>query len=72
MLAPIQVERTGYGGCGEESDSGEAESFIDDDSEAQFATWVVDPSQAVQGSRNSQSYAAFTKEPLEGSKNHLF
>jgi hypothetical protein len=65
MLVPIQIERTGCGGCGEENNKNMAEEFIDEDSDPQFASWVVDPSQPVRGGRNSQSYAAFTKDPLE-------
>ncbi len=69
MLVPIQVERTGCGGCGEETNKNYAEEFIDEDSDAQFGTWVVDPSEPVSGGRNNQSYAAFTKDPLEGTIN---
>ncbi len=66
MLVPIQVERVGAGGCGDESDcENDAEEFIDEDSDPQFATWVVDPAASADA---NNCYGVFTKDALEGMK----
>eukprot|EP00029_Vermamoeba_vermiformis_P009784 TRINITY_DN5001_c0_g1_i1.p1 TRINITY_DN5001_c0_g1~~TRINITY_DN5001_c0_g1_i1.p1 ORF type:complete len:646 (-),score=175.14 TRINITY_DN5001_c0_g1_i1:57-1973(-) len=66
LLLPIQIERSGIGGDGEITESSEAESVVDDDWQTPIVeTYPIDPSKPAHGGVHKQSYAVFTKSPLE-------
>jgi hypothetical protein len=72
LLCPIQIERRGIAGIGEETDSSEAETLVYEDYEGPLcSTYPVDPARPAHGSTHKQSYAVMTKQSLEGTQSSI-